>query len=563
MATAALSTDEMEPDLEPRQEPKTEKRRAKESQLPQERLSAPIKQIQADEDKSLRDWLIGLGPAGSIKIQVYRESPETVFNHETGQDVQCAGHLHTYDEVFDEEFLRTEWGGGTYKLKITKRTDDGSFRYERGQGFSRKMKVAGSPRTDRLPGQQRRTPAAPAAPVGENPSLAKAALETMERQLERLQSDPRRDGELSPAIQMMLENMNRQLSARDAELAAMRAEVSAARNAKPPENPIMDKFLTAAIDGNSGQVESLRLRQEAELRMLKEQALAEVKRIEDRHDRQTSEMRVAHESAMMSLRQSFEREIAAMRTSHEVAIAAAKAAADVQRTTLESEIRRYDKDNEQLRRDVAILREKKDKSLFDSIKEIKLLKEVMGDDSDDGEEKGTLATLVGALTPENIAAAAGVIKGGAAAVAGAAQPAQVNAQPAPQRPRVVQDRRTGQHFATTQQGQLVPVKRKPKVVAGPDGQQVEVPAVDPEQLAQLISYLETAFRNDVDPQLVAQSGRGLVPPDVLAWLAQNDSEEHPGVDLFMGKVAKLPSSSPLASQAGKNWVRKVGRALIG
>jgi len=36
-----------------------------------------------------------------------------------------------------------------------------------------------------------------------------------------------------------------------------------------------------------------------------------------------------------------------------------------------------------------------------------------------------------------------------------------------------------------------------------------------------------------------------------------------GVDGFMSKVAKLQSASPLASQAGRNWVRKVGKALVG
>jgi len=36
-----------------------------------------------------------------------------------------------------------------------------------------------------------------------------------------------------------------------------------------------------------------------------------------------------------------------------------------------------------------------------------------------------------------------------------------------------------------------------------------------------------------------------------------------GVDGFLTDVAKLEGTSPLASQAGRNWTRKVGKALLG
>ncbi len=62
---------------------------------------------------------------------------------------------------------------------------------------------------------------------------------------------------------------------------------------------------------------------------------------------------------------------------------------------------------------------------------------------------------------------------------------------------------------------------------------------------------------------MAQTGRSSIPTDILAWIRERHTEQVSGVDLFMTKVAKLPGSSPLASQAGKNWLRAVGALLVG
>lgn len=532
-----------------------------------ERVSPTIREIQTDEEKSLRDWLLSLGPAGSIRVQVTRIKPETVWDPATGQEVNCSGHLTTFDDSFDEEFLKKELGGGEYRLKITKRGPDGSYRYEKGKGYHRTMKIAGEPRLDKLPGIQRKLSPPATAAQPESASLAKAALETMERTMDRTIERERaqRSDEMSPAMRLMIDGMTRQLETKTAELAELRSEMAQIRvaSSKPADrDPIMDQLLRSAIDGNSGQVEALRLRQESELRQVKESSLAEVKRIEDRHERQLADMRSSHDNAMNALRNGFEREIAAIRSAHEVALVASRTSSDVQAKTLEAEIRRLTSSNDELRREVQILREKKDKSMVDMIKDVNLLKEMIGSD-DDGGEKSGWGAIANAFTPENISAA---VSAASAFKNGGAAAAQAQAQAAPPvRPRVVKTP-DGQHFVQTAQG-LVPARRKPKVVTvtGPDGQPqpIEIPAVDPADIAKLVQYLEAAYGNGIEPEVVAQSGRALVPQDVLAWIKEHDTEQQPGVDLFMSKVAKLSGSSPLSSQGGKNWIRKVGRALIG
>jgi hypothetical protein len=77
------------------------------------------------------------------------------------------------------------------------------------------------------------------------------------------------------------------------------------------------------------------------------------------------------------------------------------------------------------------------------------------------------------------------------------------------------------------------------------------------KLATAISYLEKAFSGNQEPATVATSVRPFLAEEIM------QSIQSVGIDVFFAKVAKLPSASPLSSQAGKNWVRKVGKALVG
>jgi hypothetical protein len=554
VSTEVVTSDEefQSPDgLEKPSDPKAEKRKAPATAAPAPpRLSNTMRAIEAEEERSLKEWLDSIGALGAFRVQVAREKPTHIVRN--GKNVETKGFLETYDHSLTEEDLQREHGGGTYHLKITKRNASGAYVYEK--GCHRTIVIAGDPKTERLPGDVVAAPAAVAAGAAEGPGIVRMAFDTMQRQIDRAESATAPRG-IDPAMQMVLDEMRRQTARADAEMAELKRELASQRNQKPEVDPIKDKLLGTLLDGQSGHVAALQLRQEAELRQVKESALQDLKRVEDRNDRAMSELRISHEHAMASIRSGYEREIVAVRSSHEVSLASTKAANDIQVQILGATINRLERESNKLETEVIALREKKDKSVMDQIKDMKVLKEAFGDD--DKEEAGGWSKFAEIATnPEALGALVGLVRGNKPAEA----PAQVAAQP--QRPQIVRDPATGAIFRQKADGGLVPLKKKPKIVTQEDGSQLELPEVDPGQVALVISFMERAFSANTDPIIMAQSSRSQVPPEILAWIQAHDTDQTSGVDLFLSKVAKLPGTSPLATQSGRNWVRKVGKALI-
>ena len=521
-----------------------------------EGLSPVMREIRNEEERSLKEWLDELGSQGAFKVQLRREKPLTIRDPRTGKEVKTAGFLDTFDHTIDEQFIQGQYGGGTYALKVTRRGENGSYKFERGN--HRTIEIAGDPLLDKLPGNGL-PPASTPGTGGDNPSMVKAAFDVMQSQLDRAsQAQPRG---IDPAVQMLFDQMRSDAANRDRELSQLRNDVRSMANQKPAEDPVKDRLLGSLIDGQSGHVTALQLRHEAELRQIKDSAIQDLARIQDRHDRTVSEMRTSHELALASIKASYEREIAAMRSSHEVTVKATEATFAVQVHTLNGEIKRLERDNAELRVDVKELREKKDKPFLEQVKDIQNLREALGVGDEEG-DKSTVDKIVEGITnPTVVEAVTGLFNRAPRAVPPAAPVAA-----APTRPRVM-TASDGNKFIEMPDGQggrqLIPVKKKPKMVATEDGTEVEVPEIDPAQITLLVGYLTRAFDGGQDPEVVAQSGRTMVPPDILAWIQQNDTANASGVDLFMSKVAKLPGSSSLATQSGRNWLRKVGKALVG
>jgi hypothetical protein len=516
--------------------------------MPVERVSPTMRAIENEEEKSLKDWLDSIGTMGAYKVQVTREKPTHVLVN--GKQVETKGFLETYEHSLTEEDIQREHGGGTYHLKITKQNKTGAYVYEK--GMHRTIVVAGDPKTDRLPGN-----AIPPVTVsttghaGESPTVVKMAFDAMQRTIDRGDSMSAPRG-IDPAMQMVLDEMRRQATRAEAETAALRHELATMRTQKPEVDPIKDKILGTLLDGQSGHVEALRIRHEAELRQLKESAYQDVKRFEDRHDRTVSEIRASHDRTMSEIRASYDREIHAMRSSHEVALGSAAAAHNIQVEILKATVVRLERDQTKLEGEVVALRERKDKPLIEQIKDINALKEAIGSGDEESSPWSKIAEL--ATNPDAIGAIGSIFRGPAA-------PAQAQAA-VPAKPQIVRDRATGDRFLQKPDGALVPVKKKPKVVVSEDGSQLQLPEVEPAQVAMVIAYMERAFAAGTDPETVARSSRAQVPAEILAWIQEHDKEQQSGVDLFLSKVAKLPGTSPLATQSGRNWVRKVGKALI-
>lgn len=539
----------------PPDEPKTKAKPA--PAPPPEPKSTIMRQIEADEEKSLKEWLDGIGTQGAFRASLHRTEPKYVTVRGRGQ-VKCDGFLANYEHAISEEDIQRQWGGGSFSLQIKRPGKNGnSMVYQR--GLHRTLQIAGDPSTDNLPGGANTSsadlPPASQQPA-ENASVTKELTSLVKDMVrERDHGDRREPRGIDPAMQILLEQNTAQLAARERELSTLRSEMNEIRktSAVTPSDPIKDQMLSSMISGRDGQVEAIRVRTESELRQAKEGHLQEVQRLEDRHDREVSAMRGSNDRALSDMKASYEREISAMRSAHEVALSSVKATFDVQVHTLNAEVKRFERDIEELRRDNRELRERKEKGIIEQLTEMEKIKEAFGGGD---EASGTWDKITAAL-PAVIEQAGKIM-----ASKGAPATPQVQAVAAPvQRPQIFKDR-SGQRVVL-QGGQMVPVVRKPRVVQKDDGTPIAAPVVEPNQVTMLVAYLESAFKGGQDPDIVAQSGRASVPDEVLKWIRENDSDQVSGVDLFMRRVANLSSSSPLSTQSGRNWLRKVGKALVG
>lgn len=517
--------------------------------------SNTLQSIRTDEERSLRAMMDELGTQGAFKVQIRRVKPASIRIN--GKDVKTEGYLDTYDHAIDEDFIRREHGGGTYYVKCTLQGPDGSYQYKK--GYNRTLEIAGDPSIERLPSNvQAAQPVIVAGSTQENPGIVKAAFDMMSDQIraERERVVPRG---IDPTIQLILDRFQQDADRREQEIASMRHEISRLAHQKPEADPIKDKLLGSLLDGQSGHVTALQLRHEAELRQLKASHIEDIKRIEDRHDRDVTAMRTSHDLALASVRASYEREIAAHGMSSNVATTATKTSHDVQVTTLQADIRRLERDNAEARVELKELREKKDRPLLEQVKDIRTLRDALSDGEESGKASWGEKLVEVVTTPGAVEGIINSVRGAPKAAAAAAPgPAQVAAPPMP---RILKGR-NGEAFRQMPDGALVPVKKKPKVVLSDSGAPLEIPDIPAAQIAQLVGYLERAFAAGTDPVIMAQSGRTSVPPEILAWIQAHDTEQTSGIDLFLSKVANLPSTSPLSAQSGRNWMRKVGRALI-
>lgn len=524
-----------------------------------EGTSTAMRDIQALEDVPLRDLLEQLGPKGAFKVHVHRVDPTEFTDPATGKRVKTNGKLNTYEEPIDEEFIQQRHGGGRYQLRFTKRTTKGDYKFI----AQRTIDVAGDPRLDDIP---RTTPlpnatAAAGAPQ-QDTGLVNQVIGLMKDELDRAHDranvpPPKEPRGIDPAMEMLITQLRQDALERSNEIHEMRRQLATLQSQKPPEDPIKEKILGSLIDGESGRIAVLRQTHESELRQLREN---------HRMDMQIREE--AHQREVASLKASYEREIATLRAANETTTIVTRESNAMQVKILEADARRSERDLEALRREVAELRAKKDKSFLEQIKEIEALKDAIGLDD---QEKSGVDKIIEVISSPAVAEVAGRIMGGQQAVAAAA-PQQVVQAPRPQAPQLVQDPNGTKYWAMPDgKGgvRLAPAKKKPKVIpatVNPDGTQatpeIQLPEIDAAALANLIGYLERAYSNKMEPEIVAQSGKSSVPDAILTWIREHDTDQTSGVDLFLSKVAKLPASSPLASQAGKNWIRRVGKALI-
>jgi hypothetical protein len=357
---------------------------------------------------------------------------------------------------------------------------------------------------------------------------------------------------------MMREQINssqRTIDALTKELRDLRDQIS--RPAPKTEDATFrEKMLDKLIDGDSARVMAIRTQMESELRQVKENHREDERRWQDRMDREIAALRATAERELASMKSSHEITLQTVRSSASVEVSAAKSSFDTQLAVAKSENDRLRAENTELKLEVKELRLKKEKGPIELLKEVKLLKEAMGED--DEEPAGVGAQIVEAVsnpaTWEGIGSIVGRIRG----------PEQPQQQAPAQQPEGNRKRRVvrlpdGTKMILEGDGRtLSPIPPKPQVAAG-DGKPAEpqMPSVDPETVSLIVGFLERAFEGGQDPAVVAQGARSRVPEEMVTAIRDH------GVDAVMTKMAKLSSTSPLSSQRGRVWVRALGEALVG
>lgn len=524
---------------------------------PTSTLSAPLKKLNNEEDVSLAAWFRNLGmDEGNLRVGVYRVEPESVYDPQTGRSIKCDGHLKNYSKFVDEEFLAEKHGGGTLRLRIQRQNEKGTYVYVK----SRDVQISGDPKIESL---HRNLPPASSAPQqpqngdSTNKDLVKQTFDVLKDELNHARNKaatpaPSHDpsGTLD-AIRLAIEPLQAQLALMSQQLIEKDKIIAQANQRPAPvEDPFKATMLEHMMKDGANQVQMVRVAYEAEIRALKEGHNQDIARAQDRWERERQYITMQHE-----------REIAGIKQSHEISLAAVKGSFDTQTTLLQGTIRSLERENDSLRSDVKELRAKKEKTIIESAKELEAIRDVVGG----GEEKSVGAKILDVVTDPNAWEAVGSIVNRNKPQAGqpgmppgmpGMPPGMPPQQMAPQRPSIIKGP-DGQRYVMHPNGQITgPVKKKKKV--SPTGEaEPELPEIDPGTINQVVTVLENAFSGNQPPEIVAQSFSTMIPEEIKMALRDH------GVDVFMSKVAKLQSGSPLSTQAGRNWLRKVSEALLG
>lgn len=530
-----------------------------------------LQKMRNDEDQNLVEYLKKLVPDGtSVKISIERISPEKHFDTETQREVDTKGFLATVGELIDEAQISAKYGGGHYRLKIMTQTAKGDYKY----AAVREVHIAGDPNTRAL--TRKGTTGIPVAPVPsvapENPTAVKEAMsvlkDTLERERERADKATGFDHRsVTEAVRLAIDPMQRQIDALMQQLRDKDALI-AQMQAAPKTDAFRDKLLDDMMKTEGGRLDALRIQHESELRALKESFAGTEGRLRDQQQRDRDEERRQHDRMLDSVKQSYEMQMSGLRQTGELALSSLKTSTDTQITLLRDRISNLETTNSELRTEIKDLRAKKDKGPLESLKEVKELKEAL--DIDDDKDEGLADKLAGLLTdPAGLEAIGSIV--GKIRPAQAAQ--QTQQQAAPQNGQMIEGQ-DGQKYVFLN-GKWIPVKKKkgtPKQVADSTNQQAttggeeettepqapKTPEISEEVMSDVVHKLELFFHNQTPPEKVAEMAIDQVPPEVIDAIRSAGS-----LDALLAKVGKLSSKSPFARQDGRNWLRKLGKAILG
>lgn len=503
------------------------------------KVREPMEKIDEREEMELARYIESFGDDGPIRVDLSRISP-TQF-----KGVAIKGKITTFYEPITEDQVQEYYGGGKYEIRIHGKDHTGSWRYRKARRFD----IAGLPKLDNLPGVEAEVKevAAPILPSTDKEAfrMAEKMIDAANARAERAEQSSGTDWEMINATMIAplrdeLKALNQRLEAKDAQIAAL--------TNKPPDRSNEERLFSMMDNKESAYANSLaaiRTQHESEMRSVREHNRDEMRRVEERLER-----------AMEHQNQAHLRELDTLKDAHKTALNNQKLGYENRILALNDTIDRLKADDGDRRSELATLRAKKDISPLDQITQLGALKDAFE----------TLSPSSEPDTPwwqEAIKAAAPRIAGFAnqamSAVGG--PPAGDPNDPIVtvrtpdgremQMPRSMALRLQQEHAAAAAQGAGGPQPAQPQAQGTPP------PDLDPESVKMAVRYIEGAFRNNTDPRIFAQSAIGSIPQPLLNYLAQH------GVDAFLNNVAKLEPGSPIATVAGRKFVKNVAAYLTG
>lgn len=496
--------------------------------------------LEHDEAVNLYDWMSGFGAIGAIKVTLDRKMPKNY------KGIMCSGRIGEYDEPVSQEQVEQEHGGGKFQIKVQhivklKGSGAPTWRY----AGARTFEIAGTPRIDSLvrdlddEGEGKKLEE---GPVGQAMNMALRMAQKAEDRADR-ERDSRNDGTDWEALTHVTGPIREEMTALRQQNADLQANLMEKMGEKPDTGHV-DKVLGMWGESNSDhstRIAEIRTAHDSELRQIRDFNREEIKRREDRFERE-----------LESSRKSQEREIDTMRSTQGSSMDSQKNAFEMRIDGLREIQKRLERELTESRTELAALRAKKDQAPLEQIQGLVQLKNGFealvptgGDDETPTWLKALEALGVGDL-----------VGGVASRIAGAPAEGEQGAEP------MIPIRRPDGKIVNVPASMVAAMQARAAqegaegeggAGAGKPASEVEVPAED---LARAIAFIEAAVRNGTEPEVFGATARNMVPASILSVIKRQ------GVDHFLNNVAQLEDGSPLATVAGRNWVRKVARFLL-
>lgn len=502
---------------------------------PEPSSRAASEQSQEDDQTTIQ-WLRGVGTGAVVKIKLYRISPKVWDGHQMG------GHIADFDEPFDEDEIRTRFGGGKFQVKVENLTPKGRWQY----AGARTIEIAGDPKiTPELTGgySSKNEP----APVvqGEDTTMSRKAMETMERiatdsaaRARELEDEARSKSAFDPTLlNMLTQPLNARLDAAEREAEHFRRALADKDTrimeliTKKPETTIQDTLLGKMFDSESTRIESIRVQHESERRQLIEAHKAE---LESSRSYFRQEMQMKENSHI--------REIQSAKDTQEARIDSIKSGYEGRLDVLKGRISDLERQLAKAEAEIVDLRGKKEKSVFEQMEDMAKVKNAMETyfGKEEAEEKGsTIERIIGGVIESPIAQAIAGRMQNAPALQPQMDPRMM--QRAMRRP-VAQP---GQQANPGQQQQAQP----------PAPPKKKLPQFDPLEVTAARSFIENAIRSGADPEEFARGAASVLPGKLMEAIKEE------GIDQFLTRVVKPEAGSPLTTMQGKNFLKKALKIL--